>query len=72
MFWFTVEHNHEHDVERLDAAHKSGCLVYKSISSLIATKPSDKIDILGQTVPPTGRAIEVSDLIVINKCEAVL
>ncbi|XP_037029096.1 modifier of mdg4 isoform X5 [Bradysia coprophila] len=72
LFVTNVEHNHDHDVERLDAAHKSGCLVYKSISSLIATKPSDKNDTLGQTVPPTGRAIEVSDLIVLNKCEAVL
>lgn len=63
----TVDHNHEHDVERLEAAHKSGCLVYKSLTSLIAMK-SDKNETLEQAISPV-RGIELSDLIVLNKCE---
>lgn len=66
----TVDHNHEHDVDRLEAAHKSGCLVYKSLTSLIAMK-SDKNETLEQAVSPV-RGIELSDLIVLNKCEGVM
>lgn len=69
----TVEHNHQRDVDRLEAAHKSGCLIYKSITSLIATKPAAEKseNVAEQTVPPV-RGIEISDLIVLNKCEGVV
>lgn len=66
----TVDHNHDHDAERLDAAQKSGCLIYRSIASLIASK-SDKNDTVEQAVQPV-RGIEISDLIVLNKCEGVM
>lgn len=66
-----MDHNHEQDGERIEAANKSGCLLYRSITSLIAMKSSDKNGTVEQAVQPV-RGIEISDFIVLNKCEGVI
>lgn len=33
---FAVEHNHEEDISRVEAAQQAGCLIYRSINSIDA------------------------------------
>lgn len=34
FFYFKVEHNHEEDVSRVEAAQQAGCLIFRTISSI--------------------------------------